>query len=55
VLPVAEGAQGGAVAGLSVWTRENFARWLFEDEPRAVVLSPKRWHTSLLARPGAYR
>jgi menaquinone-9 beta-reductase len=43
------------VAGASPWTRENFARWLFEDEPRALLLTPRRWHRGLLARPGAYR
>jgi flavin-dependent dehydrogenase len=50
------GARGAVrVAGASAWTRENFARWLFEDEPRAIALTPRRWHRSLLARPGAYR
>jgi geranylgeranyl reductase family protein len=42
------------VAGASPWTRENFARWLFEDEPRAVVLTPRRWHRRFLDRDGAY-
>ena len=36
------------------WGRRNFARWMFEDEPRAIALTPSRWHRSLLARPGAY-
>jgi len=36
------------------WGRRNFARWMFEDEPRAIALTPNRWHRSLLARPGAY-
>lgn len=39
----------------NAWTRNNFARWMFEDEPRAVVLTPRRWHRRFLARPGAYR
>jgi geranylgeranyl reductase family protein len=43
------------VAGLTPWTRRNFARWLFEDEPRAVVLTPRRWHRKFLRRDGAYR
>jgi hypothetical protein len=43
------------IAGLSPWTRRNFARWLFEDEPRAVLATPHRWHREFLARPGAYR
>ena len=46
----------GAVrlAGASTWTRRNFARWLFEDEPRAVALTPRRWHRRFLRRPGAW-
>jgi flavin-dependent dehydrogenase len=43
------------IAGASPWTRRNFARWLFEDEPRAVLATPGRWHSHFLARPGAYR
>jgi hypothetical protein len=27
---------------------------MFEDEPRAVVLTPSRWHRRFLAQPGAY-
>ena len=42
------------VAGSGDWGRRNFARWMFEDEPRAVVTSPRRWHRGFLARPGAY-
>jgi hypothetical protein len=42
------------VAGASDWTRRNFARWLFEDEPRGVVLTPRRWHRNFLRRPGSY-
>lgn len=37
------------------WTRRNFARWMFEDEPRAVIFTPRRWHRGFLSRPGAYR
>jgi len=49
-------AARGAVrlAGATPWTRRNFARWLFEDEPRAIALTPRRWHRHLLARPGAF-
>jgi len=36
------------------WARRNFARWMFEDEPRAVLLTPSRWHRRPLARPGAW-
>jgi geranylgeranyl reductase family protein len=43
------------LAGLTPWTRRNFARWLFEDEPRAVALTPHRWHRRFLRREGAYR
>lgn len=50
------GARGAVrAAGLTPWTRRNFARWLFEDEPRAVALTPRRWHRQFLDRPGAYR
>jgi len=44
-----------AIAGATPWTRRNFARWLFEDEPRAIALTPRRWHRALLSRPGAFR
>ena len=37
------------------WGREKFARWMFEDEPRAVILTPRRWHRRLLRQEGAYR
>ena len=36
------------------WTRRRFARWMFEDEPRAIIVTPSRWHRGLLRRPGAY-
>ena len=41
-------------AATNGWTRTNFARWMFEDEPRAVVLTPRRWHRGFLDRDGAY-
>ncbi len=37
------------------WTRRNFARWMFEDEPRAIALTPGRWHRRVLRQPGPYR
>ncbi|MGA1034383.1 MAG: FAD-dependent monooxygenase, partial [Ilumatobacteraceae bacterium] len=37
------------------WGRRNFARWMFEDEPRAIALTPSRWHRSVLRRPGVWR
>jgi geranylgeranyl reductase family protein len=43
------------VAGATAWTRRNFARWLFEDYPRAILATPRRWHRGMLTGPGAYR
>lgn len=43
------------IAGLTRWTRTNFARWLFEDYPRAMVLTPRRWHAGMFTGPGSYR
>jgi geranylgeranyl reductase family protein len=43
------------VAGSTGWTRRNFARWLFEDEPRAIVATPHRWHRAFLKRDGAFK
>jgi geranylgeranyl reductase family protein len=42
-------------AGLTPWTRRNFARWMFEDYPRAVVLTPRRWNRDVFRGHGAYR
>lgn len=42
------------VADATPWTRRNFARWLFEDEPRAIAVTPRRWHRKVLRRDGAY-
>jgi geranylgeranyl reductase family protein len=39
---------------LSGWTRRNFARWMFEDYPRAVLATPQRWRRRLFSSPGAY-
>jgi menaquinone-9 beta-reductase len=56
VLTTSWGARGAirVVAASGEWGRRNFARWMFEDEPRALVLTPSRWHRHFLARPGAY-
>ena len=43
------------LAGASDWTRRNFARWLFEDYPRALIATPRRWHRGMFTGPGAYR
>ena len=50
------GARGAmrVVAASGAWGRRNFARWMFEDEPRAIALTPARWHRAVFARPGAY-
>ncbi len=56
VLTTSWGARGAirVVAASGSWGRRNFARWMFEDEPRAVVLTPSRWHRHFLDQPGAY-
>jgi geranylgeranyl reductase family protein len=43
------------LAGATAWTRRNFARWLFEDYPRALAVTPRRWHRGMWSGPGAYR
>jgi geranylgeranyl reductase family protein len=42
------------VGASGTWGRRNFARWMFEDEPRAIALTPRRWHRGLLRGAGAY-
>ncbi|HEX9467117.1 MAG TPA: NAD(P)/FAD-dependent oxidoreductase [Acidimicrobiia bacterium] len=42
-------------AGLTPWTRRNFARWMFEDYPRAAIVTPRRWHRGMFTSAGAYR
>jgi flavin-dependent dehydrogenase len=42
------------VAASGTWGRRNFARWMFEDEPRSIVTTPRRWHRRFLRQPGAY-
>ena len=56
VLAHERGARGALrIVSLSgAWGRRNFARWMFEDEPRAIALTPRRWHRGLLSRPGTY-
>jgi len=43
------------VAGSSDWTRRNFGRWLFEDYPRAAIITPGRWHRGMFDESGAYK
>ena len=44
-----------ALVNTNNWTRKNFVRWMFEDEARAVILTPRRWHRQFLKRPGAFQ
>ena len=43
-----------AAVDATPWTRRNFARWMFEDYPRAALLTPSRWHRRSFTPPGAY-
>lgn len=47
-------ARAVAIAAANDWTRRNFARWLFEDYPRALIATPRRWQKGVVTRPGAY-
>ncbi|MCP3913499.1 MAG: geranylgeranyl reductase family protein [Actinomycetia bacterium] len=42
------------LAGSSAWSRRNFARWLFEDYPRAILVTPRRWRRRVFDRPGGF-
>ena len=42
------------LAGATPWTRRNFARWMFEDYPRALLATPRRWSRGVMSAPGAY-
>jgi menaquinone-9 beta-reductase len=45
------GARGALrAADTSGWTRRQFGRWMFEDYPRATLLTPSRWRA--LRSPG---
>jgi hypothetical protein len=55
VLRVPLGARAAIrAASLTPWTRRNFARWMWEDYPRAVLFTPRRWHRGALTASGAY-
>ncbi len=55
VLATERGSQWSvSIAAATPWTRRNFARWLFEDYPRAVLATPSRWHRRLFSNDGAY-
>jgi len=43
------------LANSNAWTRRNFARWMFEDYPRALVLTPNRWSRNMFNFAGAYQ
>jgi geranylgeranyl reductase family protein len=42
------------IVNINDWTRRNFVRWMFEDEPRASLFTPRRWHKKYLSREGAF-
>ena len=42
------------LVGLTAWTRRNFVRWMFEDEPRAIVFTPSRWHRNFFRQQPPY-
>lgn len=42
------------LAGSTAWTRRHFARWMFEDYPRAAVATPRRWHRGMFTGPGTF-
>lgn len=43
-----------AAVDRSDWTRRSFARWMWEDYPRALLLTPRRWRRRMLSPPGAF-
>jgi menaquinone-9 beta-reductase len=42
------------IVNINDWTRRYFVRWMFEDEPRASLFTPRRWHKKYLSREGAF-
>lgn len=55
VLRTRAGALGAlALVDATPWTRRNFARWMFEDYPRALLLTPDRWRPGAFTPPGAF-
>jgi len=50
-----KGARAGVrIAGATARSRRVFARWLYEDYPRAVLVTPRRWHRRMFSGPGAF-
>jgi flavin-dependent dehydrogenase len=41
-------------ADLTPWTRRQFARWMWEDYPRALLGTPDRWQRGAMCAPGAW-
>jgi hypothetical protein len=41
-------------ADLTPWTRRQFARWMWEDYPRAFLGTPDRWRRGVMCAPGAW-
>lgn len=55
VLASQRGARGWFdVAMATPRSRNHFARWMFEDYPRALALTPWRWRPGALHQPGAF-
>jgi geranylgeranyl reductase family protein len=55
ILEIPRGARAAIKAADTCdWTRRSFARWLFEGYPRAVLLTPDRWHRRRFTAPGAF-
>jgi menaquinone-9 beta-reductase len=56
VLAHRRGARGAVrILDTNSWVQRNFARWMFEDEPRAIALTPSRWHRKFLSQAGPYQ
>ncbi len=56
VLSHQRGARGAIrLVASSDWAGRNFARWMFEDEPRAIAFTPSRWHRQFFRRPGPFQ
>lgn len=43
------------IVDTSEWCRRYFVRWMFEDYPRASLVTPHRWHRRMFSQTGAYR
>ncbi len=55
VLEHSRGANGALrIADSGARFRRQFARWMFEDYPRAVFVTPHRWRGDLFRGPGAF-